>query len=457
MINKGLLYTLSPLDGRYRNKLLEFGKYYSEKSLMNYRVKVEIEWLKLLISNNIVKLDNNIPISEIINNITKIDNISDDDFENIKDIESKTNHDIKAVEYFIKQKLDQLGYEAIKEYVHFGCTSEDINNLAYSLMFSNSNKYLIIPLMDSLLSNLKELSHKHKLTPMLSRTHGQPASPTTFGKEIGNFYYRLNQQLDKLKKHNFNGKFNGAVGNFNAHYFVNKEIDWLSLSQKLVDNLELNYSPMSTQIECHDSICEFLNILNLQSIIMIGFTRDLWFYNCLNYLKQIPKPGETGSSTMPHKINPIDFENAEGNLTLASGGFSTLISKLPISRMQRDLSDSTVLRNIGMYIGYFGLGIKNIDAGLKKFEINTEYMYEELSNHYEILAEPVQMYLRTIGVENPYEKLKDFTRGNKITKESLHLFIDELDISNKEKEYLKNIKPHEYIGIADKLVDNYVK
>lgn len=385
----------------------------------------------------------------------KLKQISSDDYLRIKEIEKTTRHDIKAVEYFIKEKLADMGYDpTVKECVHFLCTSEDINNLSYSLMLKDFNNRIYVEQTRTLILQLKTIALKYKDLPMLSRTHGQPATPTTLGKELANFTYRLWTIHLKLKNQNFNGKMNGAVGNYNAHYIINESVDWLNHSRKFIENdLGLNFNYYTTQIEPHDSLVEYFSLVAQFNTIAIGMSQDLWHYISLDYFKQKVNKGEVGSSIMPHKINPIDFENAEGNLGIANSLFDFFNRKLPISRFQRDLSDSTVLRNIGVGMGHSILAYRSILKGLDRLEVNADVITGSLDYHWEVLAEPIQQLLRYKGHENAYEELKEFTRGKLITKSDLQKFINGLDIDDDSKNKLVNLSPDRYIGIASVLVD----
>jgi adenylosuccinate lyase len=374
-----------------------------------------------------------------------------DDAKAIKKIERTTNHDVKAVEYFLKEKISSIPeLQKVSEFIHFACTSEDINNLSHALMLENGRQVLIED-MRSTLSLITDLAKDNAEVAMLSRTHGQTASPTTLGKEMANFSYRLNRQINQLKDVQIMGKFNGAVGNFNAHLSAYPEIDWQSVSKDFIENLGINYAPYSSQIESHDYIAEYFHVLNRFNTILIDFCRDIWGYISLGYFTQKTIEGEIGSSTMPHKVNPIDFENAEGNLGLAIAIGEHFATKLPISRWQRDLTDSTVLRNLGVSCAHSLISYASICKGIKKLEINESKLTEDLNKAWEVLAEPIQTVMRRYGVENPYEKLKALTRGKKIDAKIINDFISTLEIPAEAKEELHKLTPMNYIGDAIKL------
>jgi len=441
------LSALSPLDGRYGEKTELLRLFFSESALMRYRILVEIRWLQCLRPDL---------SSEAVNTLEALfDSFNQTDAEQIKNIEKKTNHDVKAIEYFIKEKIENYPeLNKIREWIHFGCTSEDINNLAYGLMLKNTREQVILPLLEMLLKSLHHFAHLYADIAMLSRTHGQKATPTTVGKEFANSYIRLSRQVENFKIQKIYGKFNGAVGNFNAHYVVFPEKDWPEISKKFVEKLGLTYQQYTTQIEPHDYLAEiFQNLMRINNIL-IDLSRDIWGYISLEYFSQKAIPGETGSSTMPHKVNPIDFENAEGNLYLSNSLLSCLAEKLPVSRFQRDLVDSTLLRNIGVGIGYAIVAYQNILKGLDKIEINQSKIQEELKQSWEILAEPIQMTMRAYHIENAYEKLKDLTRGKaNITQKQLYQFIDSLALPDEVKVKLKTLTPENYIGYAKILAE----
>ncbi|MDA8561975.1 adenylosuccinate lyase [Gammaproteobacteria bacterium] len=451
-MNNLSLTAISPLDGRYSEKLNDLRPVFSEYGLMKYRIIVEIRWLQVLANQpdipEVPKLSKQ--ADKILENI--ILNFSIQDAERIKNIEKVTNHDVKAIEYFIKEHIAGNSELAnISEFIHFGCTSEDINNLTYALMLKTARTQFILPSLDNVIDSLKKLTKKYSDISMLSRTHGQAASPTTVGKEIANIIERLKRQIEQISTTPILGKLNGATGNYNAMVAAYPNVDWTEISKKFIKKLGLEWNPYTTQIEPHDYIAELLNNLSRVNTIIIGFDRDMWGYISLNYFKLKSIKHEVGSSTMPHKINPIDFENSEGNLGMANAMFDHMAAKLPISRWQRDLTDSTVLRNIGVGFAHSILAYKATCKGLDKVDINIEIINKDLNNHWEILAEAIQTVMRKHKVEQSYEKLKDFTRGKKITKELLHQFIDTLDLSRQIKQNLFKLTPENYIGYAKEL------
>jgi adenylosuccinate lyase len=447
------LNALSPLDGRYQSKLDALRPYFSEYALIKHRAWVEVEWLKALAC--VKELAEITPFStETIQELdAAIANFSELDASQVKAIEARTNHDVKALEYWLKEKFD--GNPEIKkasEFIHFACTSEDINNLSHGLMLKTARDSVMLPFLNSLIARLTELAHQLADQPMLSRTHGQTASPTTMGKELANVVYRLQRQQKQLVNNEILGKINGAVGNFNAHLSAYPNFDWESFAKRFVESLGLTYNPMTIQIEPHDYMAELYDTLARINTILIDTNRDIWGYISVGYFKQKVKAGEIGSSTMPHKVNPIDFENSEGNLGLANAVLRHMAEKLPISRWQRDLTDSTVLRNMGVAFGYTLLGYDSCLRGLNKLEINPEKLALDLDNSWEVLAEPIQTVMRRYGIENPYEQLKELTRGKGgINKASLHAFISTLNIPNEAKQRLLEMTPATYIGKAMEL------
>ncbi len=422
------LNALSPLDGRYQTKLDALRPYFSEYALIKHRALVEVEWLKALSAAK--DLQEIAPFSaDTIKELdTAIANFSESDAVQVKAIEATTNHDVKALEYWLKEKFDaNPEIKKASEFIHFACTSEDINNLSHGLMLKSARDTVMLPFLDNLIVRLTELSHQLADAPMLARTHGQTASPTTMGKELANVVYRLQRQQKQLKNNEILGKINGAVGNFNAHLSAYPNFDWEAFAKKFVESLGLVYNPMTIQIEPHDYMAELYDCLARINTILIDLNRDIWGYISVGYFKQKVKAGEIGSSTMPHKVNPIDFENSEGNLGLANAVLRHMAEKLPISRWQRDLTDSTVLRNMGVAFGYTLLGYDSCLRGLNKLEINAAKLAEDLDNSWEVLAEPIQTVMRRYGIENPYEQLKELTRGKGgINKDSLHAFIQTL-------------------------------
>ena len=449
------LNALSPLDGRYQSKVDPLRAYFSEYALIKHRALVEVEWLKALAALpeiEEVKAFSKETIKELDDAIA---NFGEKDASQVKAIEARTNHDVKALEYWLKEKFD--GNAEIKkasEFIHFACTSEDINNLSHALMLKGARNSVMLPFLNNLIARMTELSKQLAAQPMLSRTHGQTASPTTMGKEFANVVYRLQRQQKQLVANEILGKINGAVGNFNAHISAYPNVDWENFAKQFVENLGLTYNPMTIQIEPHDYMAELYDNLARINTILIDINRDIWGYVSVGYFKQKLKPGEVGSSTMPHKVNPIDFENSEGNLGLANSILRHLAEKLPISRWQRDLTDSTVLRNMGVAFGYTLLGFDSCLRGLNKLEINPVKLADDLDSSWEVLAEPIQTVMRRYGYENPYDTLKEYTRGKAISKESLQSLIAELKIPAEAKQYLMDLTPATYIGKATALVNN---
>jgi len=448
-MNLSSLTAISPLDGRYGDKTAELRPIFSEFGLMRFRVQVEIRWLQALAVQKDIE---EVPAlsdeaNALLNDIT--DNFSETDALRIKEIESTTNHDVKAVEYFIKEKIaGNKELEKVSEFIHFACTSEDINNLSHALMLKESHDSVMRAVLMDIISAITTLTVKYADQAMLARTHGQTASPTTLGKEMGVFAHRLNRQLTQLDEIDFIGKFNGAVGNFNAHLSAYPDVDWPTFSKNFVESLGLQWNPHTTQIESHDYMAEYFQAMSRFNTILLDFCRDIWGYISLGYFKQRAIDGEIGSSTMPHKVNPIDFENAEGNLGLANCLLNHLAEKLPVSRWQRDLTDSTTIRNNGTGIAYALLAYKSCLKGISKLETNPDVMANDLDNAWEVLAEPVQTVMRRYGIEEPYEKLKELTRGQSINAEILHKFIKALEIPEADKKRLMELTPADYIGNA---------
>lgn len=446
------LMAISPLDGRYQEKLNSVRPIFSEYGLMKFRVQVEIRWLQML--SNHANLPELPPFSRHANDVLEsiMTNFSEQDAVRIKHIESGINHDVKAVEYFIKERIEN-NHElaAVSEFIHFGCTSEDINNLAYALMLQTARQQCILPGLDDILLLLKHMAHEYADYSMLSHTHGQPATPTTVGKEIANVIFRLQRQHEQIISAPILGKLNGASGNYNALVSTYPDVDWQTLSKNFIAHLGLQWNPYTTQIEPHDYIAELFACIIRANTILIDFNRDMWGYIALHYFQQKSFSHEVGSSTMPHKVNPIDFENAEGNLGIANALLDHMSMKLPISRWQRDLSDSTVLRNMGVAIGHSVLAYQSTYKGLNKVTPHLDIIEKDLENHWEILAEPIQMMLRRFGVEQAYEKLKSFSRGQKITKTLLHQFIRDLPLPDEIKKQLYKLTPNQYLGYANNL------
>jgi len=448
------LTALSPLDGRYQDKVTPLRAIFSEFGLMKFRVAVEVRWLQKLASTaDITEVP---PFSTQANAFLDgiVANFNEIDAARIKEIERTTNHDVKAVEYFLKEKIqNEAELVNVSEFIHFACTSEDINNLSHALMLSTARDEVILPEWKKLIDEITRLAEEYKTIPLLSRTHGQPASPSTVGKEMANVVYRLKRQFKQLQNAEILGKINGAVGNYNAHLSAYPSIDWHKFSEEFVTSLGIQWNPYTTQIEPHDYIAEFFDAVVRFNTIIIDFDRDLWGYIALNHFKQRTIAGEIGSSTMPHKVNPIDFENSEGNLGLANAVMTHLGQKLPISRWQRDLTDSTVLRNLGVGLGYCLIAYASTRKGISKLEVNQPHLLEELNQNWEVLAEPIQTVMRRYGIEKPYEKLKELTRGKRVTEQAMREFIDKLDIPQEEKLRLQKLTPATYIGAAVELVE----
>jgi len=444
--------SISPIDGRYSRQTESLKPIFSEFGLIKNRVKVEILWL--------IALSNDKEIKELpkfssqtlkyLNNL--ILDFNEKDAKAVKVIEKKTNHDVKAVEYWLRNQLKGKKLNKVNEFIHFSLTSEDVNNLAYALMLKEGLSAIIIPSIKKISNILKVNSKKFADLPMLSRTHGQTASPTTLGKEFANVNYRIERQIIQLKNQEILGKINGAVGNFNAHISAYPKKNWPTFSKNFISSLKLTYNPMTTQIEPHDFIAEIFQNVSRINTILIDLNRDIWGYISLGYFKQKVIKGEIGSSTMPHKVNPIDFENSEGNLGLSNSILNHLAEKLPLSRWQRDLTDSTVLRNIGVGFSYGLIAYNSCIKGLNKLEVNKSIIHEELNQSWEVLAEPIQTVMRKNGIENSYEKLKDITRGKgKISPDKIHHFIKNLKIPIEDKTYLLELTPQTYIGVAQQL------
>ena len=443
------LTAVSPVDGRYGNKSESLRPIFSEYGLIRHRVLVEIRWLQALAAHD--GIPEVPPLSGHASNVLDgiFTNFSEEDARRVKNIERTTNHDVKAVEYFLKEKIaGNAELEAVSEFIHFACTSEDINNLAYALMLREARGQVLLPLMDSVIGAVAALAHNNADLPLLARTHGQPATPTTVGKEMANVAYRLRRQRELLVQIPMLGKINGAVGNYNAHLIAYPDVDWQAFAEKFITDLGLDWNPYTTQIEPHDYIAEMFDAIARYNTVLIDFARDVWGYISLGYFKQKTVAGEVGSSTMPHKVNPIDFENAEGNLGIANALFDHLAAKLPISRWQRDLSDSTVLRNLGVGVAHTVIALESLLRGIGKLEANPQRTAEDLDATWEVLAEAVQTVMRRYGIDKPYEKLKELTRGKGIDAESLRTFIDGLDIPADAKQRLRALTPAGYIGNA---------
>ncbi|EPB4202155.1 adenylosuccinate lyase [Yersinia enterocolitica] len=448
------LTAVSPIDGRYGDKVSALRPIFSEFGLLKSRVQVEVRWLQKLAACAEIK---EVPAFDANANayLDKIvQEFNEQDAQRIKTIERTTNHDVKAVEYFLKEKVASVpALHAVSEFIHFACTSEDINNLSHALMLQTARQDVILPEWRKIIDSIKALAHQYRDLPLLSRTHGQPATPSTIGKELANVAYRMERQFRQLSQVEILGKINGAVGNYNAHIVAYPEVDWHQFSESFVTSLGINWNPYTTQIEPHDYIAELFDCVARFNTILIDFDRDIWGYIALNHFKQKTIAGEIGSSTMPHKVNPIDFENSEGNLGLSNAVLGHLASKLPVSRWQRDLTDSTVLRNLGVGLGYALIAYQATMKGISKLEVNEAHLLEELDHNWEVLAEPIQTVMRRYGIEKPYEKLKELTRGKRVDAAGMQAFIDSLALPEAEKTRLKAMTPANYIGRATTMVD----
>lgn len=450
-MSQSALTAISPIDGRYSGKVEALRPIFSEYGLIRYRVEVEVRWLQALAKHTqIIEVPSfSDEANTLLNNI--VSEFSESDAQRVKDIERTTNHDVKAVEYFLKEKIaDNAELQKVNEFFHFACTSEDINNLSYALMLKEGRE-VMMPQINDCIAAIKNIATATAAQPMLSRTHGQSASPTTTGKEFANVAARLSRQQQQFLKVELLGKINGAVGNYNAHSVAYPEIDWAKFAQDFVESLGLTFNPYTIQIEPHDYIAEYFHALSRFNTILLDFDRDIWGYISLGYFKQKTVAGEVGSSTMPHKVNPIDFENSEGNLGIANALFAFLAEKLPVSRWQRDLTDSTVLRNIGVGIAHTSIAIQSTLKGISKLEINPQAINADLDNNWEVLAEPIQTVMRRYGIEKPYEKLKELTRGQRLSAEDMQAFVKNLDIPVMAKDELLKLTPHTYTGYAEKL------
>ncbi|KGJ89574.1 adenylosuccinate lyase [Colwellia psychrerythraea] len=448
------LTAISPVDGRYGSKVKSLRPIFSEFGLIKYRVTVEVRWLQKLAATSAIA---EVPAfsaqaNELLESI--VANFSEEDALSIKNIEATTNHDVKAVEYFLKEKIaDNEELHAVTEFIHFACTSEDINNLSHGLMLNDCRDEVLLPEIDKVLAAIKALAVEYKTIPMMCRTHGQPASPSTLGKEMANVYVRLQRQREQIANVEMLGKINGAVGNYNAHLSAYPEVDWHEYANEFVTSLGLSFNPFTTQIEPHDYIAELFDAVARFNTILIDFDRDIWGYIAMGHFKQKTIAGEIGSSTMPHKVNPIDFENSEGNLGIANALFTHLAQKLPISRWQRDLTDSTVLRNLGVGFAHTMIAYGATLKGISKLEVNEANLAAELDSNWEVLAEPIQTVMRRYGIEKPYEKLKDLTRGKRVDGDSMREFIMTLELPESAKAQLCEMTPASYIGRAVAFID----
>ncbi|HOP15000.1 MAG TPA: adenylosuccinate lyase [Gammaproteobacteria bacterium] len=443
------LTAISPIDGRYGGKTADLRPIFSEYGLIRSRITVEIRWLQSLAAHPDI---NEVPAFSDATQAaleTVITGFSEADAQRVKDIERTTNHDVKAVEYLIKEKIaGNTELENVSEFVHFACTSEDINNLSHALMLREGRDAVLLPQIDGVISAVRDLAHRYADQPMLSRTHGQPASPTTLGKELANVVARLRRQREQITAVPLLGKINGAVGNYNAHLAAYPEIDWAAHARAFVESLGIEWNPYTIQIEPHDYMAELFDAVARFNTVLIDFCRDVWGYISIGYFKQKTVAGEIGSSTMPHKVNPIDFENAEGNLGIANALFDHFALKLPVSRWQRDLTDSTVLRNMGVGLAYTTIALQSALRGIGKLEIDAQRLAVDLDANWEVLAEPIQTVMRRYGIEQPYEKLKSLTRGQRIDQVGMQAFIDSLDLPDTVKAALKKLTPASYIGNA---------
>ena len=448
------LTAISPVDGRYGSKTSDLRPIFSEFGLTKYRVTVEVRWLQKLSATKAIE---EVPaFSDAANKVLDkiVTDFSEQDALRIKKIEATTNHDVKAVEYFLKEKIsDNAELHAVTEFIHFACTSEDINNLSHGLMLKECRELILLPALDEILSKIKGLAVEYKTIPMMCRTHGQPASPSTLGKEMANVYVRLKRQRQQISDVALLGKINGAVGNYNAHLSAYPEVKWHQFAEEFVNDLGLTFNPFTTQIEPHDYIAELFDAVARFNTILIDFDRDIWGYIAMGHFKQKTIAGEIGSSTMPHKVNPIDFENSEGNLGIANALFNHLAQKLPISRWQRDLTDSTVLRNLGVGFGHAIIAYQSTLKGISKLQVNEDNLANELDKNWEVLAEPVQTVMRRYGIEKPYEKLKELTRGKRVNADSMRDFINTLELPETVKAELCLLTPASYIGRAVAFID----
>lgn len=446
------LFAISPVDGRYRNITEEISKYYSEYAYIKYRVMIEVKWLQCILKNKkIVGVEDNLEILDDIYNSFDVKEAT-----RVKEIESTTNHDVKAIEYYVRESLKKYNLDKYESFVHFACTSEDINNTAISLMIKDTLENVVIPSMQSLISSVKAIAEKYESMPMLAHTHGQPATPTTVGKELAVFVYRWEYILEKIRNIQLKGKFSGAVGTFAAHKIAYDNVDWIELSKDFLNLLNLSFNPLTTQIESHDTICELFSYIKLFNNITLDFDSDMWIYISNRYFKQKVVETETGSSVMPHKVNPINYENSMANIHMANSIIDNFTNNLQISRMQRDLSDSSNMRNIGVMFAHTLISLKQTLKGVNRVEVNAKVITQELDENPEVLAEAIQTILRKNGYNNAYELLKSLTRGKEISLKDIKDFVFSLDIDEKDKEKLMNLSPADYTGLASKLV-NYIK
>lgn len=448
--NTASLLAVSPLDGRYASKCSEFQDIFSEYGLIKRRILVECTWLEALCDAKSIKECKALSSAERKALRAIAANVTVDDAARVKEIERTTNHDVKAIEYFLKEKVKGTSLESRGEFIHFACTSEDINNMSHALMLRDG-KAVLRQAMDEMTDKIASMAKEYAKVPMLAHTHGQPASPTTVGKELAVVVARLRRQAAEIDRLVMPAKMNGAVGNFNAHLSAYPTVDWETLSRKVIESLGLRQNRLTTQIESHDGIAELFDAIGRWNAVLLDFDRDVWTYVSMGYFKQRTIKGEIGSSTMPHKVNPIDFENSEGNLGLANAVMGFMARKLPISRMQRDLTDSTTLRNMGVGFGYTLIAIRSTQKGLGKLELNETRLAEDLDGNWEVLAEPIQTVMRKVGMDHPYERLKELTRGRRVTAEIMQDFVKNLPLPKSDKERLLKLTPATYVGLAEKL------
>jgi len=449
-MNLDTLLAVSPIDGRYSNKCSEFQEIFSEFGLIKRRILVECTWLEALCDDRRIKECKALSVKERKALRAIASSITLADAQRVKEIEKTTNHDVKAIEYFLKEKVAKTSLRSRTEFIHFGCTSEDINNMSHALMLRDG-KQVLRAAMDEMTAKITQMAKSYANVPMLAHTHGQPASPTTVGKELAVVSQRLKRQAAEIDRLVMPAKMNGAVGNFNAHLSAYPEVDWEKLSEKVIRSLGLRQNRLTTQIESHDGIAELFDAIQRWNSVLLDFDRDVWMYVSMGYFKQRTVKGEIGSSTMPHKVNPIDFENSEGNLGLANAVMGFMARKLAISRMQRDLTDSTTLRNMGVGFGYTLIAIRSTEKGLGKLELNAERLSEDLDRNWEVLAEPIQTVMRKVGMDHPYERLKELTRGRRVNAEIMRDFVKALPLPKADKARLLKMTPANYIGLAEKL------
>ena len=446
------LLNISPIDGRYKNKVKDLENYFSEYALIKYRVFVELSWLKFIIKEKIVDEEITSSKEKSINNIYKKFDVKEAN--RVKEIESITKHDVKAIEYYLQEKFKELKLEKLIPFIHITLTSEDVNNTSYNLMIKDALNEVYFKELEILINKIEELSNEYMSIPMLAHTHGQIATPTTVGKEFKVFSYRLKSILELLKSLKLRSKFSGAVGNYNCHVIAYPDVDWIKETEKFVESLGLEYNPLTTQIESHDFVCILLSYLKILNNIIKDLNSDMWLYISNNYFYEKTNKNEVGSSVMPHKVNPINYENSMANIELSNSIIDALVNNLSISRMQRDLSDSSKLRNLGVIFAHSLISIKETMTGLNKIEVNEEYLLSELDNHYEVLSEAIQTVLRKNKVSNAYELLKELSRGKSITKEDIINFVNKLNINENDKRILLELTPKEYIGLCKIIVEN---